>query len=222
MCPQPLGAVIPGNALQPLLAHAGRVTHVQVAVDGGWEDAIRFSALDVEASLAALSSILRPRGEVAVEVFAADGHGCQTFIGVRFPAIEKVEAIDLVRALHALAATESITLPDVATWVAVRTGEALFEGGSARVEIGVVDAWSSLGTRDISIAAGGSESDVRAAILTAVESLRALPQRRIALELAFASPIQHWVGVEVARAGPGGVVASESISRVIGALSAHV
>ena len=202
------------------LDDAGGLTHVQVAVDGHWEDARRTSLVEGANAIGTLTSILRPRGELALEVFAAGANGCQTFVGTRLRDVSRQDATDLIRALLAVAGSKSVRLADVMGWLARETSAAFFAGRPTRVEIGVVDAWLSLGARDISTAVSANATDVRRVLLTAADELRAPIGRVIAVEFAFDTPPAQWMGIEVARSMSGGVVASEPIAGVADALSA--
>ena len=202
------------------LDDAGAVTHVQVAVDGRWEDAWRTSSAEGADAIGTLTTILRPRGELALEVFAADANGYQTFVGMRLRDVSRQDATDLIRALLDVVGRKSVRLADVLGWLARKTTAAFFAGSPTRVEIGVVDAWLSLGARDISTAVPANATNVRGMLLTAADELRAPVGRVIAVEFAFDAPPAHWTGIEVARSISGGVVASEPIYGVADALSA--
>jgi hypothetical protein len=207
--------------IDALLDGAGEITHIQVAVDGRWEDARRVWRGERTVAISTLVSILRPRGELAVEVFAARANGCQTFVGMRFRDIDKEDATDLLRALLEVVTSTSVRLADVTAWLARKTGTAFFVGKPTRVEIGVVDAWLSLGARDISTVIDANGPELRGTLLDAAEGLRAPANRVIAVEFAFDAPPARWLGVEVAQSTSGGVVASEPIAGVIDALGAH-
>ena len=204
-----------------LLVSAGHITHVQVAVDGQWENARRAWRGDGANAMGTLTSVLRTRGELAVEVFAAGESGCQTFVGVRVRDVGKDDATELLRALLAVVASEFVTLAHVSDWLSRQTGMPLFVGEPTRIEIGVVDAWLSLGARDISSAISTNAPDFRRTILDEADGLHAPAGRVIAVELAFDGHPAHWLGIEVARSTSSGVAASESIAGVIGLLGAH-
>lgn len=201
-----------------LVENAGVITHVQVAVDGLWEEARRVSRAEGPHAVGELTSVLRPQGELAIEVFAADANGCQTFVGMRLRDIDKGEATELLRALLEVVAAESVGLSDVTEWLGGRTGTALFVGEPTRIEIGVVDAWVSLGARGLSITVSTGERDLRAMLERAAEGLRAPAGRVIAVEFAFDARLTHWVGVEVAMSTARGVVVSESMAAVVDVL----
>jgi hypothetical protein len=205
-----------------LLDSAGHITHVQVAIDGQWENARRAWRGDGANAIGALTSVLRTRGEFAVEVFAARESGCQTFIGVRLRDIGKDDATELLRAfLDFVVASESATLSHVSDFLSRQTGMPLFVGQPTRIEIGVVDAWVSLGARDISSAISTNAPDLRRTILNEADGLHAPAGRVIAIELAIDAHPPHWLGLEVARSTSKGVAASESIAGVIGLLGAR-
>jgi hypothetical protein len=165
--------------------------------------------------------VLRTRGELAVEVFAARESGCQTFVGVRLLDVSKDEATDLLRALLDVVADESVTLSRVSDLLSHQTGVPFFVGEPARIEIGVVDAWVSLGARDISSAISTNAQDLRGTILREADALDAPAGRVIAVELAFDAHPAHWLGIEVARSTSTGIAASESIAGIFGVLGAR-
>ena len=203
-----------------LFDSAGHITHVQVAVDRQWENARRAWRGDGTNAIGALTSVLRTRGEFAVEVFAARESGCQTFVGVRLRDVGKDDATELLRALLDLVASELVTLSHVSDFLSHQSGMPLFVGQPTRIEIGVVDAWVSLGARDISSAISANAPDLRGTILNEADRLHAPADRVIAVELAFDGHPAHWVGIEVARSTSEGVVASASFADVIGLLGA--
>ena len=204
-----------------LLDSAGHITHIQVAVDGQWENARRARPGDGADAMGTLTSVLRTRGEFAVEVFAARENGCQTFVGVRLRDVGKDDATELLRALLDVVASELATLSRVSDCLSRQTGMPLFTREPTRIEIGVVDAWVSLGARDISSAISTNTPDLRRTILDEADGLHAPAGRVIAVELAFDGPLTHWVGIEVARSTSTGVAESESIAGAIGLLGAR-
>jgi hypothetical protein len=204
-----------------VLDSAGHITHVQVAIDGQWENARRAWRGDGANAVGALTSVLRTRGELAVEVFAARESGCQTFVGVRLRDVGKDDATELLRALLDVVASELVTLSHISDFLSRQTGMLLFVGEPTRIEIGVVDAWVSLGARDMSSAISTNPPDLRSTILDEADGLHAPAGRVIAVELAFDAHPPHWLGLEVARSTAKGVAASETIAGVIGLLSAR-
>src|SRR5688572_865301 len=157
--PRPTG--LPNRSLHSLLADGGVVRHVQVAVDGNWEEATRLTSASADVSTVART--LRPSGECAVEVFTDDALGGVRFLGVRFPEVARPDAERLLRELVSAVLATPTSFASAATWLARRIGMPLFAGEWSVVEVGVVDAWRSTGAARL--ADGNGEPTARTACL---------------------------------------------------------
>ena len=194
--------------MHALLVNGGFVQHLQVAVDGRWEDAARARVANARDDLSALLERLRPRGEYAIEVFSEDRRGCVRFLGVRFPDVTRSDAEALIRELCGLALAPKTELAAIADWLPTRVGmPVLFDGMWSAVEVGVVDAWRSLGA--VRLVRESTKPDARAIAARLLESSQRLappPGAVIAAEFACDTPIPHWVAVEIGRSDAAGVV----------------
>ena len=203
--------------LTTLLADAGVITHVQVATEGRWEDARRVVVDRITDHIDFLTTPLGPNGELAIEVFAADNDGCQTFVGVRFTDSAPDAVGRLTR--EVCESAEGGTLERVAHVLSDCAGKQLFDGPWTRVEVGVVDAWASLGSIDLCARFASKDArDVRSALMHVAGQLRPPAGRVVAAEFAVDGPLAHWVGVEVARSHDGGLTESPSSRRVVEAI----
>src|SRR5687768_1768107 len=195
---------LPNVHLLTRAAGPGRVTHVLVAVGARWEDAARVEAPGGPGSVAELTRVLPAWGESAVEVFATDSRGCLLFIGVRFVNRARDEVEDLLRELCDVAFSEKGSLLQVASWLSASVGAPLFESECSVVEVGVVDAWKSVGAITLPPIPGRRRAEAEAALLAAAGRLPAPPDRVIAVEFACSAPVPHWVAVEIGRSSAGG------------------
>ena len=191
---------------------SGEVTHVQVAVGGRWEEAARVDAPGGTGSLAELTRSLPVWGESAVEVFAKDARGCLAFVGVRFVNRARTEVEDVLRELCEVAFSNDGTILRVASWLSATVGAPRFESECSSIEVGVVDAWKSVGAVRLAPAPNGDVPAAEAAFVDAAGRVPAPPSRVIAVEFAGSTPVPHWVAVEVGRSSANGeLVPSDSL-----------
>ena len=196
------------------LVAAGKVTHVQVAVGGRWEEAARVGASAGLGSLGDLTRSLPLRGESAVEVFSQDACRCLAFIGVRFVDRARHEMAGVLRELCEVAFSEEGSLLRVASWLSENAGARLFETEYSVVEVGVVDAWKSVGAVRLAPTPDGDVPAAEAALLDAAGRLSAPPNRVIAVEFARSTPVPHWVAVEVGRSSTNGEIVPSASRRI--------
>lgn len=200
----------PHSSLRSILAPAARVTHLQVAVDGRWERAERalVALPDPDDAIARLAAPVRPLGEYGVEAFANDDLGHLMFCGVRFENAARREAEDLLRGVWTVA-QGGASLEAIADWLSARIGEGLFDTGCSSAEVGVVDAWRSCGAVRVFPAEQAQPSlDAPQTLLAAAKRIPAPAGSIVAAEFASATPLAHWVGVEIARVGVDAAVAT--------------
>lgn len=183
---------------------------MQLAIDGIWERATRaaVTGLDVDDAVARLAAPLRPRGEYAIEVFARDDLGHITFCGLRFEDATRTEAEGLLRELWTVA-RHGARLGAIVDWLTGRTGQGLFDTPCSAVEVGVVDAWRSCGAVRVFPAEQAQPSlEAPQTLLAAAKRIPAPAGSIVAAEFASATPLAHWVGVEIARVGVDAAVAT--------------
>jgi len=173
----------------------GRLDGAQVCVRGEWDRAVRIEpgGSPAEAALQALAA----DPSVAVELLFS-GHA---FLGVRLSWLPEEARFEALAAL-AIVVSESRwrTLRDALEGLGALLGlEApLFRGRPGRVEIGRMNDWLRTGTL-VPESAIGNPSRL-------ADSLRDLQARvgteSLAVELAYAEPVEHWFGVLVGFADP--------------------
>jgi hypothetical protein len=166
-----------------------------------WERAARVLVADPpsEGPVEVLGAALRESGECAIEAFARDAKGHVAFCGVRFAEIERAEAMRVLHGLWHLAA-RGAELEEAVDWISARLGMAMFHAPCTAVEVGVVDAWRSLGAVRVFPAERPQvASDTSHVLLGAATRLPAPPNAIVAAEFASAGPLPHWAAVEIAR-----------------------
>ena len=198
--------------LPACIAEAGRVTRVQLAVGGQWEYAARVDAPRGNAPVAELTSRIPAKGESAVEVFAEDKSGSVVFIGVRFIDRARAGVESVVVKLCDIAFAQGGSLPRVSSWLSAVIGSPLFANEWSAIEVGVVDAWKSIGAVTLTRRNYGND-EAEAALLDSARQLASSPGRVIAAEFAFTAPVPHWFAIEVARSAAGGKITPSASAR---------
>jgi hypothetical protein len=207
-------ATMPIAPIFPRVGPPGSVTHVQVAVGARWEEAARVDSPGGPGAAAELTRLLPECGESAVEVFATDNLGCLAFIGVRFVEWARGDVEAVLRQLCDVAFSEGGSLARVASCLSEGVGAPLFGHGCSIVEVGVVDAWKSVGAITLANRSGWRRSDAEAVLLDAASRLPAPPDAVIAVEFGFGTSVPHWVAVEVGRTRSRGEFVRSSSVRV--------
>ncbi|MCF2526023.1 pyrroline-5-carboxylate reductase [Yinghuangia soli] len=198
----------PTELLPAALARWGRlpVTKVQLAADGAWEHPLVLepgaegagSIGGAGGAVRLLDEWLDAQGEdVAVEVFFAD----RVFLGARTRDREFLHGVAAAvwdgRWRSLAAAPEYWRLPD---------GTALLSAAAPdTLEVGVVDAWKSVGSAVIwrtgeTTGSPGKTGRAAADFGRLTAELREPQRTPVAVEAAWSVPIGHWIGMNVAAA----------------------
>jgi hypothetical protein len=213
--PRTSGRMNRDRSLLRRLATSDRVTHVQVAIDGDWENASRAFVTDPQASEHHLGSQLRTNGECAIEVFGRDRRGQISFCGVRFPMITRANAQHLLDEVWSVAREPDARLGTIVNWWSAQLGAPVFDSGCSAAEVGVIDAWRTREVVRVFPLDGGLRSDARDVLLAAAHRIAAPPHSVIAAEFANDVPLPHWVAREIARRSNDGRVTPSGTVRQV-------
>ena len=197
------------------LARFDRVTHVQVAVDGKWENASRAFVTEPQGSEHHLGSQLRTNGECAIEVFGRDGRGRISFCGVRFPMITRSNAQHLLEKVWSVARAPGARLGTIVNWWSAQLGMPVFDGGCSAAEVGVIDAWRSREVVRVFPLDDALRINAREVLLAAAHRIAAPPHSVIATEFANDVPLPHWIAREIARRNNDGSVTPSGTVRQV-------
>jgi len=173
----------------------GDASRLQFAANGEWERSlVAPTAGELREWLAAAPT------DIAVEIFLDSPGDRQRFIGVRLARLRAAErermCFSCLELLHTMPRPAADRLPALLReQLAVQT---LFLGRPAFLELGVVDAWRS--TDPVRFWSPTSERRPLQSFLATLEShprYRAGHSRPVAIEIAFAGPPEHWLGIVI-------------------------
>ena len=189
--------------MHAVLRRLGKVSHLQCAANGLWEQALRFDAGDPSPSEGAIRTWLGPAGDFALELFFVDDEELPQFVGVRWrdPSVPHIAAI--VRRAQQLLQTVHGDRNVTAAILALEQGLEipLLRGPVAFLEIGVNNLWKSTGSlviwRPGQLLPGSHQ--LRQNIFEQAPQLLRRHPNPIMLEVAYASPQPHWLGLCVSR-----------------------
>jgi hypothetical protein len=193
---------------------AGAPSAVQIAANGVWERAWRLPVGERAASPAEVAEwIVRnddagAPADIAIEVFFADVRpDAEWFIGLRLRPDQQSLAAYLITstvgatsAVRGVGAQAPIADRVLAAWDALirEPRGTLFSSVPDHADIGVVNAWRSVGTCRV-WTRGAPLPDPPAIedVLRGAPELNRPRPLPLALELAFTRPLEHWVGRQV-------------------------
>jgi len=145
--------------------------------------------------------------DIAWEVFLADGTGPDQFFGIRLAGLSKAEqqrfCVDALRFFDSPGCRNGQDFLKFAC--DMLAAPQLLNEQPSFLELGVVNAWRSMGPVRLAFAPRASmaceELQQALAAHPHYSEIRANP---IAIELAFDSPLPHWLGVVISRPHAGG------------------
>lgn len=184
---------------------------MQLAANGAWEQAWVLRPDERTPRMEEVRRWLdRYDDSVAFEVFFAHPGGA-VFLGVRLTDLESEERTRLVEAViesvfRAAWSDLSETLAGLEDIASQPVGS-LLSGDPAWLELGVVNAWRSVGSQVLwRLGDPPPNGDTFRQKLGTRRQLLAPQTNPLALEFAFSDPLPHWLGVPVSRPGPKGHV----------------
>jgi hypothetical protein len=189
--------------MHPVLHQLGRVSHLQCAASGLWEQALRFDASDALPSEDAIRAWLGPASDFALEFFFVDDEGLPQFVGVRWHDLSVLHIAATIRQAHQLLQTAHGDRNVTAVILALeqRLELPLLRGPVAFLEVGVNNLWKSTGS--LVIWRPGqllpSSHQLRQNISEHASQLLQRHPNPVMLEVAYTSPQPHWLGLCVSR-----------------------
>lgn len=162
--------------------------------------------------------------DIAWEVFLADGAGLDQFFGIRLAGLSKAEqqrfCVDALRFFDSPGRRNGQDFLELAR--DLLAAPQLLNEQPSFLELGVVNAWRSMGPVRLASAPRASmaceELQQALAAHPHYSEIRANP---IAIELAFDSPLPHWLGVVVSCPYAGGhrldIEAASALCRAVDA-----
>ena len=181
-----------------------KLSHLQFAVDGSWEDA---KVIQADAPLPSESEVRNWIGrstDFALEILFTDSKGLPQFVGVRWTNEAVQSAGDIL--LAAYQTLKRLTGSAASGQEIIREFEAALDVSLLRsvptfLELGVNNMWKSAGSLPIWRSPQPLPSRIEIA-----EALNALgpqllndQQNAVMLEFGYAEPQDHWVGLCVSR-----------------------
>ena len=181
-----------------------KLSHLQFAVDGSWEDA---KVVQADAPLPSESEVRNWIGrstDFALEILFTDSKGLPQFVGVRWTNEAVQSAGDIL--LAAYQTLKRLTGSAASGQEIIREFEAALDVSLLRsvptfLELGVNNMWKSVGSLPIWRSPQPLPSRIEIA-----EALNALgpqllndQQNAVMLEFGYAEPQDHWVGLCVSR-----------------------
>jgi len=179
-----------------------RMTNLQCATDGRWEQALRLCPGEPCPSPTAIASWVGSSADFAIEMFFADTQGDPHFVGVRWIGRDASQVADLVAKAHDVLerycgrpADEVLAAFDAAL------GSRLLHDAPAFLEIGVNNLWKSVGSlviwrRGERIPA---RDELEAKLRRQAPQLLCGQPKEIMLEIGYVDPQPHWVGLYTSR-----------------------
>jgi hypothetical protein len=179
-----------------------RLTHLQYAVDGCWEEAVSLVSDQPPPSFQAVRCWVGKSTDFALEIFFKDPDGLSNFVGVRWKGKSAAQVAELVQTAHATLASANPHKPDEALAAFdAALGTNLLRSSPAFLEIGVNNLWKSVGSlvvwrpgRPVP-AKDELDSNLR---LHAPQLLLQQPNA-VMLEIGYVEPQPHWLGLCVSR-----------------------
>jgi hypothetical protein len=179
----------------------GFFKNIQLASDGQWERALTLLCEDHPMQqVNDVRDWLSQSSDIALEVFFQDIGFGEAFLGVRLAdmsterkraVIEQVVAeLCAAPSLHSLLETIQVLQSTISP--------SLFKNDCTFVEVGVVNAWRSIGACQVwhVIDAVTTKEALKQRLRTSPQVLQPL-SLPIAAEIAFVTPCAHWVGIPV-------------------------
>lgn len=190
----------------------GNPTAVQLAGDDWWESALVRTVGQSRWSAEEVRALARSYEDLAVEVFIRNMDGREGFIGVRYAGLTVEPVVERVLGLAGSVLAGELSGVDDVVQVLRFHGRELSAGAPAGIELGVVNAWRSVGSL-VFWRAGKPPPDEQEARRALERHPRLLePQTNpVALEFAFEGALPHWVGVEVSNPTKTGQVLDVSL-----------
>lgn len=178
--------------MKPLTSHPifrGPITDVQLARDGAWENAWRFSP-DHTPDDSKWRSYFSGRDEIAFEAFFG-----AAFFGVRFTG--EFAAVSQRASACVAAARSARNGGEFFAELESRTGLGAWGTVVDLAEIGAVNAWRSVGAHRLEPSSADAIELVGSLADSPLGRNRAHPK---AIEFASASPVPHWFALPVSHA----------------------
>jgi len=189
--------------MNPFLEHLGKVSHLQYAANGQWEQAIALHVTDEPPSERVIASWLGHRTDFALEVFFANEEGQSQFLGIRWRDLPVPRVAAIVRCSHRVlqSLTGSTDAPAAVAAFEQALGIRLMGTPPDFLEVGVSNLWKSIGS--VVIWRQGEAIPTRNQLLDRITE-RA-PQlllehpNAVMLEIGYALPQPHWLGLYASR-----------------------
>jgi hypothetical protein len=189
--------------MNPLLRRLGKPSHLQWAVNGRWEEAMRLHSREVPPSERAIGSWMGRSTDFALEIFFTGIGGLPQFVGVRWLDRTTQQVTDIVRKAHRALqeASSNAAAPEVLSAFEDALDVRFVRSAPAFLELGVNNLWKSVGS--LLLWQQGQSVPSRDRLIR--EVTERAPQllldhpNAIMLEVGYASPQPHWLGLCVSR-----------------------
>ena len=177
-----------------------KLTHLQFAIDGRWEDAKVLHANVPPPSGSDVRNWIGQSTDFALEIFFTDSKGLPQFVGVRWTNEAVQYAGDLILAAHQT--LERLTGSAASGQKVIREFEAALDVALLRsvptfLELGVSNMWKSVGSLPIwrSPQPLPSRTEIAETLNARGRQLLNDQQNAVMLEFGYAEPQDHWVGL---------------------------
>ncbi len=189
--------------MNPLLPQLGKLSHLQYAVNGNWEQAVPLYVTDEPPSEPAIASWLGHSTGFALEVLFANDAGVFHFLGIRWQDLSVPQLSAILRTSHRelQRMTGSADAPATVAAFEQALGIRLLGTPPAFLEVGVSNLWKSIGS--LVIWRQGepipTSNQLLARITDRAPHLLLEHPNPVMLEIGYASPQPHWLGLCVSR-----------------------
>jgi hypothetical protein len=189
--------------MNPLLQRLGKLSHLQCAVNGHWEECIRLHSTEVPPSESAIRSWIGQSADFALEMSFTGIGGLPQFVGVRWLDKTARQVTDIVHRAHRAlqAARSEAAVSEVLSAFEDALDIRLLRSAPTFLELGVNNLWKSVGS--LVIWQSGQSVPSRNQLIYEItgRSPRLLldHQNAIMLEVGCASPQPHWLGLCASR-----------------------
>lgn len=189
--------------MNSLLRHLGKLRYLQFAVNGRWEEAMRLHSTEFLPSESAIDSWIGQSTDFALEMLFTGIGDLPQFVGVRWRDQTARQVIDLIRRAHRTLqeARSDATVPEVLSAFEDALNIRLLRSAPAFLELGVNNLWKSIGSHIIWQQGQSVQSRNRLIYEIAERAPQLLLNHpnAIMLEVGYASPQSHWLGLCVSR-----------------------
>ena len=185
-----------------LLRRLRRLTHLQCAVDGCWEQALRLCLEEPCLSPTSIQSWVGQSVDFAIEMFFSDIEGNPHFVGVRWNGKNASQVADLVLKAHdTLERFRSHHVDEVLAAFDIALDTKLLNAAPTFFEIGVNNLWKSVGSLVIWRRREGipNRDELDANLRRHAPQLLLEQPNEIMLEIGYVDPQPHWLGLCTSR-----------------------